>query len=107
VSRRFTEAPLFLGLFTFQVVLGAAVAMTPVNLISLLIGTQVLQGIITPIVLVYILVLCNRRSVLGDAVNRPVYRLAATVVVVGVSVMSLLLLVTTVLGWFGIEIPSG
>jgi Mn2+/Fe2+ NRAMP family transporter len=41
VSRRFREAPLFLGLSTFQIALGAAVAMTPVKLISLLIGTQV------------------------------------------------------------------
>ncbi len=102
VSRRFTEAPLFLGLFTFQILLGAAIALTPVNLISLLIGTQVLQGIITPVVLVYILVLTNRRSVLGDAVNKPVFRVVATVAVVAVSAMSLLLLVWTVLGWFGL-----
>lgn len=102
VSRRFTEAPLFLGLFTFQIVLGASIALTPVNLISLLIGTQVLQGIITPVVLVYILVLTNRRSVLGEAVNRPAFRIVATVAVVAVSAMSLLLLGWTVLGWFGL-----
>ena len=71
MSRRFREAPLFLGLFTFQIVLGAAVALTPVNLINLLIGTQVLQGIVTPVVLIYILVLANRQDVLGDAANSP------------------------------------
>jgi Mn2+/Fe2+ NRAMP family transporter len=102
VSRRFTEAPLFLGLFTFQIVLGAAVALTPVNLISLLIGTQVLQGLITPVVLIYILVLTNRRSVLGAAANGPAFRVAATVAVGAISVMSLLLLGWTVLGWFGL-----
>jgi Mn2+/Fe2+ NRAMP family transporter len=101
VSRRFAQARLFLGLFTFQIVLGAAVALTPVNLISLLIGTQVLQGLITPVVLIYILVLTNRRSVLGDAVNRPVFRLAATMTVTAVSVMSLLLLGSTLLSWLG------
>ena len=105
VSRRFTEAPLFLGLFTLQIVLGAAVAMTPVNLISLLIGTQVLQGLITPIVLVYILVLTNRRSLLGSAANRPAFRIAATIAAVAVSAMSLLLLSSTVLGWLGVDWP--
>ena len=105
VSRRFTEAPLFLGLFTLQIVLGAAVAMTPVNLISLLIGTRVLQGLITPIVLVYILVLTNRRSLLGSAANRPAFRIAATIAVVAVSAMSLLLLSSTVLGWLGVDWP--
>ena len=69
VSRSFRDAPLFLGLFTAQIVLGATVAMTPVDVIQLLIGTQVLQGLISPVVLVYLLVLTNRRSVLGQAAN--------------------------------------
>jgi Mn2+/Fe2+ NRAMP family transporter len=102
VSRRFRDAPLFLGLFTAQIVLGAAVALTPVDVISLLIGTQVLQGLISPIVLVYLLVLSNRRSLLGKAANGPRYRIAATAVVVGVALMSTILLVQTVLGWFGL-----
>ncbi|MGW5480950.1 NRAMP family divalent metal transporter [Streptomyces sp. NPDC004008] len=102
VSRSFRDAPLFLGLFTAQIVLGAAVAMTPVNVIQLLIGTQVLQGLISPIVLVYLLVLTNRRSVLGAAANGPRYRIGATIVVVGVAGMSTILLVQTILGWFGL-----
>ncbi|MFE8950297.1 NRAMP family divalent metal transporter [Streptomyces sp. NPDC007856] len=102
VSRSFRDAPLFLGLFTAQIVLGAVVAMTPVNVIQLLIGTQVLQGLISPIVLVYLLVLTNRRSVLGAAANGPRYRIGATAVVVGVAGMSTILLVQTVLGWFGL-----
>ncbi|MBO0774728.1 MAG: divalent metal cation transporter [Actinobacteria bacterium] len=102
VSRKFTEARLFLGLFTVQVIIGAALALTRINLITLLIGTQVLQGIVTPVILAYILVLCNRRSVLGSSANGPVFRTVATVVVVTVSAMSLLLLGTTVLGFLGI-----
>ena len=78
VSRRFTEARLFLGLFTVQVIIGASLALTHINLISLLIGTQVLQGIVTPVILVYILILTNRRSVLGKAVNKPVFRVVAS-----------------------------
>lgn len=82
--------------------LGAAVALTPVNLISLLIGTQVLQGVVAPIVLSYILILANRRSVLGDAVNGRVFRVAATVAVTAVAVMSLLLVGQTLLGLVGL-----
>jgi Mn2+/Fe2+ NRAMP family transporter len=102
VSRRFREAPLFLGLFTFQVIVGAAVALTPVNLIRLLIGTQVLQGLITPVILVFILILANRRSVLGPAANGPIFRIVATTSVVAVAGLSTLLLAETVLSWFGI-----
>lgn len=102
VSRRFRDAPLFLGLFTVQIILGAAVAMTPVDVIQLLIGTQVLQGLISPVVLVYLLVLTNRRAVLGAAANSPRYRIAATVVVVAVAAMSTILLVQTLLSWLGL-----
>ena len=102
VSRRFTEARLFLGLFTVQVIIGASLALTHINLITLLIGTQVLQGIVTPVILIYILILTNRRSVLGKAANKPVFRVVATACVVSISAMSLLLLGSTVLGFFGI-----
>src|SRR5260370_34064596 len=63
VSRSFAEARLFLGLFTAQVVLGAAVALIPGNLIQLLINTQILNGIITPVILTVILTLANPRSI--------------------------------------------
>lgn len=102
VSRRFSEAPLFLGLFTAQVALGAAVALLPGNLINLLINTQILNGIITPVILVFILVLANRRSVLGDAVNSPRFRVVATISVVGVSLLALLVVLQTVGGWLGV-----
>jgi Mn2+/Fe2+ NRAMP family transporter len=102
VSRRFTEARLFLGLFTVQVIIGAALALTRINLITLLIGTQVLQGIVTPVILIYILILTNRRGVLGRAANGPVFKIAAGICVAGISAMSLLLLGTTVLGIFGV-----
>ncbi|MCU0309795.1 MAG: Nramp family divalent metal transporter [Acidimicrobiales bacterium] len=102
ISRTFREAPLFLGIFTALIVVGAGVALIPGNLISLLLGMQVLNGIITPVVLAFILVLANRRSVLGDAVNRPWFRVLATVCVVVIAVLAAAVLVQTVLGWFGV-----
>jgi Mn2+/Fe2+ NRAMP family transporter len=96
VSRRFGEARLFMGLFTFEVALGAGVALVPGNLISLLVNAQILNGIITPILLGFILVLANRRSVLGDAANGRVFRIVATVSVVVVAIMAAGALITTV-----------
>lgn len=102
VGRRFRDAKLFVGLFTAQVVIGAAVALAPGNLIHLLINMQVLNGLIAPVVLVFILVLANRRSVLGDAANGPRFRAVATLSVAVVAVLAFIVLVQTVLGWFGI-----
>jgi Mn2+/Fe2+ NRAMP family transporter len=95
VSRSFREAPLFLGLFTGQIVIGAVVTLTPINLIHLLIGTQVIEGLVTPITLTFIVVLANRRSVLGSWVNGPVLKIVSGTVVVIVGSMALLLVVLT------------
>ncbi|MDA8040420.1 MAG: divalent metal cation transporter [Actinomycetota bacterium] len=100
VSRSFREAPLFLGLFSAQVLIGALVALVPVNLITLLIGTQVLQGVVTPVTLVFILVLANRRSVLGEHANGPIFKAVAAVAVALVALMAAALVVITVAGLF-------
>lgn len=102
VSRSFREAPLFLGMFTGQIVVGACVVLVPGNLIHLLINTQILEGIITPVVLTFILVLANRPSLLGPAANGPVFRKVAAVAVVAVATLSGVVVVQTVLGWVGL-----
>jgi NRAMP (natural resistance-associated macrophage protein)-like metal ion transporter len=101
VSRRFSEAPLFLGLFSAQIALGAVVALVPGNLIKLLINTQILNGIITPIILTFILVLANRRSLLGDAANSRGFRITATICITIVGVLAFVVLADSVLRWFG------
>jgi len=102
VSRSFREAPLFMGLFTALVVIGSSVALLPGNLISLLINMQVVNGLITPVILVFILILANRRAVLGAAANGPRFRVAATVIVVVIGVLAAVVLAQTVAGWFGL-----
>jgi Mn2+/Fe2+ NRAMP family transporter len=88
-SRRFREAPLFVGLFTGLIVIGAVTSLVPGNLIRLLVNMQVLNGFVAPVVLVFILVLANRRTVLGDAVNGHRFNIVATVSVAAVAVLAL------------------
>jgi NRAMP (natural resistance-associated macrophage protein)-like metal ion transporter len=102
VGKSFREARLFLGLFTGQVVIGASVALIPGNLIQLLVQAQVLNGLITPILLSYVLVLANRRSLLGKAANGLIFRVIATACVVVIAIMAVAVLGLTVGGWFGI-----
>jgi Mn2+/Fe2+ NRAMP family transporter len=83
-------------------VVGASVALIPGNLIDLLINMQVLNGFIAPVVLIFILILANRRNVLGAAVNGPRFRVVATGCVVAVAVLASIVFVQTVLGWVGL-----
>jgi Mn2+/Fe2+ NRAMP family transporter len=101
VSSSFRQAPLFLGLFTAQILLGAAVVLVPGNLITLILNTQVLEGVITPMTLILILVLANRRSLLGGAANGPWARWVGGISIVSVAAVASVFVVLTVLGWFG------
>jgi NRAMP (natural resistance-associated macrophage protein)-like metal ion transporter len=98
VSAKFRQAPLFYGIFTLQIIVGAAVALAPGNLVSLVVNTQVLNGIITPVLLTYVLILANRSSVLGKAKNGPIFKAVATVCVAVVSLLSFVVLVETLWG---------
>ncbi len=99
VSRSFREAPLFMGLFTALIVIGGVVALLPGNLIDLLIAMQILNGLITPIVLTFILILANRRSVLGEMVNGPRFRVVAAICVLAVASLALVVVAINVFSW--------
>jgi Mn2+/Fe2+ NRAMP family transporter len=103
VSSSFRQAPIFLGLFTAQIVVGAAVVLVPGNLITLILNTQVLEGVITPMTLILILILANRRSLLGSAANGPWARWLGGVSIVSVAAVASVYVVVTFLGWFGVN----
>ncbi len=98
VSDGLRRAPLFYGLFTLQVVVGAVVALAPGNLISLVVNMQVLNGLITPALLAFVLILANRRDVLGNAANHGWFRVLATVCVAAIGVLALAVVVIKAAG---------
>ena len=95
VSAKLRQAPLFYGIFTLQVVIGAAFALAPGNLVALVVNAQVLNGVITPLLLTYVLILANRSSVLGRAKNGPIFKAVATVCVAVVGLLSFVVLIET------------
>ncbi|MCC7104695.1 MAG: Nramp family divalent metal transporter [Chloroflexi bacterium] len=105
VSQSFREAPVFLGLFTLLIAVGAAVALWPgLNVISLLVYTQVLNGLLLPIVLVTILRLVNDPEVMGPHVNGRLYNLVGWAIVSFVTLLSTIYLLITLLGLVGLEV---
>jgi Mn2+/Fe2+ NRAMP family transporter len=104
VSKSFRQAPLFLGLFSAQILIGASVVLLPGNLFRLIINTQVLEGVVTPITLVFVLILANRRALLGAAANGRLARSVGLVTVVVVGTFASVLVVLTVAGWLGLGV---
>ena len=95
VSRSFREAPIFLGIFTFLIVVGGAVAMIPgLPLFRVLLVTQVINGLLLPVLLVTILRLASDRELMGARANGRVYNAASWLTVLVVSALSLLYIAT-------------
>jgi Mn2+/Fe2+ NRAMP family transporter len=97
VSRSFREAPIFIGIFTFLVVVGGTVAMIPgLPLFRVLLFTQVINGLLLPVLLVSILRLVNNRELMGAHANGRVYNAASWLTAAAVSALSLLFIATRI-----------
>ncbi len=93
VSRNFREAPTFLGIFTGLIIVGAIIAMLPgFSPIRILLVTQVINGLLLPILLVAIILLVNKREIMGEYVNSLGYNIFAVLTTIVVSILSFLLL---------------
>ena len=86
IDRKFSQAPIFYGLFAMGLVLGAGLVLIPgLPLLQLILVSQAVQGIILPAELVLMLIIINRYRVMGEHTNSRTANIIAwaTVVVVG------------------------
>jgi len=101
VNLDYRHGKVFFGLFTAFIVLGAVAALIPgIPIFPLLVGIQVLNGVLLPIILVFILILINDKRLAGSLTNSRTYNVlgwstfalitAAVVVMLGSQAYSLL-----------------
>jgi Mn2+/Fe2+ NRAMP family transporter len=94
VNRRFSEAPVFYGLYLGLIVIGAGFVVIPgAPLLATIFYSQVVNGALLPIVLVLMLLLINNKQIMGTYTNSLLFNAIAwaTVLIVG-----LLTIVSTV-----------
>jgi len=97
LDKKWSEAPVFFGLYTALVVLGAGVVLLPnINLIKIMLVSQEVNGILIPVILVYILRLINNKELMGEYVNSRGYNIIAWLTVIFVVTLTILLLVLTI-----------
>jgi len=78
VGRRFGEAPLFYWLYTLLIVAGGAVVLIPgLPLVKIAVLSQVVNGVVLPFVLIFMLLLINRKELMGEYVNRQLFNVIA------------------------------
>ena len=106
VGKRFSDAPIFFAIYTFVLALGAiAVLLVPEgDLVAVIVGTQNLQGILLPIVLVFIVLLVNDRRLMGSHANRRGGNVLAWGTVAVVVALNAILIGSALLGALGVSL---
>jgi NRAMP (natural resistance-associated macrophage protein)-like metal ion transporter len=70
VDKTFKEAPFFYWLYTLLIALGAGLVLIPnFPLVKVVILSQVLNGILLPIIMIFMLKLINKHELMGDYTN--------------------------------------
>ena len=91
VERKFSEAPAFYWLYTALIAAGAAVILIPgLPYIKIAVFSQVVNGAVLPFVLIFMLLLINKKELMGEYANKPAFNIiawATTVIMIGLTVL--------------------
>ncbi len=78
LNKRFKTAPVFYWLYTLLLALGSAAVLLPnFPLVKMAVLSQVLNGVLLPFVLVFMLLLVNKKELMGEYVNSRAYNFVA------------------------------
>jgi Mn2+/Fe2+ NRAMP family transporter len=95
LDHKFKEAPIFYWLYTVLIAVGAGVVLLPhAPLWKILIFSQVGNGIWLPVVVIFILLLVNRRDLMGDYVNTLTFNIVAWTTAIAMIALTLVLTYT-------------
>lgn len=98
VSRRWKEAPAFYGIYTFCIAFGALVVLAPnLHLVNTMINAQCVSGILLPVILIFMLLLINKKSVMGEYTNSRTYNVLTWLLAIGLIGLTALLFILPLL----------
>jgi Mn2+/Fe2+ NRAMP family transporter len=94
LNKKFRGAPVFYWLYTVLIAAGAGIILIPkFPLVPVAVLSQVLNGILLPAVLIFMLLLVNKRELMGKFVNPRAYNVVAWVLTAAVIALTVFMLV--------------
>ncbi len=89
VNKKFSEAPQFYGLYSLLVVFGAAIILLPrIPLFRVMLVSQIINGLVLPVVLVFMLILINNVKLMGAHKNSRAFNAIAWITVAVLTVLT-------------------
>ena len=98
IDKNFKTAPQFMWLYTAIIAVGALIILIPdAPLIPIMLVSQVVNGVMLPFVLIFMLLLINNKELMGEYINSKLFDVIAWSTVVIMIVLTLTLVVTSFL----------
>jgi len=95
LNKRFWDAPQFYTLYTLLIVIGATIILIPdAPLLLIMVLSQVINGSLLPLVLVFMLVLINNKKLMGEYTNSRAFNIVAWSTTIIMSILTLMLVVS-------------
>jgi NRAMP (natural resistance-associated macrophage protein)-like metal ion transporter len=97
VNKDFSAAPQFYVLYTAIIALGGTSMLIPgISLVKVMFWSQVVNGLLLPVILVFILILINDKRIMGDQINGRFYNVVCWASVVALTLISLTYVVSMI-----------
>jgi Mn2+/Fe2+ NRAMP family transporter len=96
VSKSYEEAPIFYGLYTALIVFGAGLVLWPgLSLYKIMLTSQVINGILLPPILIFMVLIASNVNIMGKYVNSKWYNVVAWIFTIVLIVLTAMLLIST------------
>jgi Mn2+/Fe2+ NRAMP family transporter len=97
IDKKLVEAPQFYGVYSLMIFLGAGLILYPdIPLIPIMYISQVINGMVLPFVLIFMLLLINDKKLMAEHTNGPLFNTIAWVTTIVMIGFTLLLLIRTI-----------
>jgi len=101
IDKTFKTAPVFYSLYTALIVLGAGLVIIPkFPLLLIMFFSQVINGIMLPFVLIFMLILINNKRLMGNYTNSKSFNIIAWITTGIMIILTLALVVTSLFPLF-------
>lgn len=99
VNFSWKEAPIFKGIFTATIAMSAIVIVIPgLNLMGIMLTAQFVNGVILPVLLVFMAIICTDKRMMGTYTVPLVTRVLLYITIVVVGILSIICLIMQIFG---------
>jgi Mn2+/Fe2+ NRAMP family transporter len=96
IDKKFVEAPQFYGFYSLMIFLGAGIILYPdIPLIRIMYISQVINGMVLPFILIFMLLLINDKKLMAGHTNGPLFNTITWITTIVMIGFTLLLLIRT------------